>query len=114
MVGVPAAGRAARLLMSLLRVGTPEFWSIYEYLGIKSFGLWSQMGVWSQMGIIEEPRSVGTCSVLVVRNLFRKFYFRIIIGPRLRRLAGDVFVVPRFSNAVASIGATFKQTRTGE
>ena len=25
-----------------------------------------------------------------------KFYFRIIIGPRLRRLAGDVFVVPRF------------------
>ena len=57
MGGVPATGRTARLLMSLLRVGTPEFWSIYEYLGIKSFGLWSQMGVWSQMGIIEEPRS---------------------------------------------------------
>ena len=41
-----------------------------------------------------------------------KFYFRIIIGPRLRRLAGDVFVVPRFSDSVAPIGAAFKQTRT--
>ncbi len=63
---------------------------------------------------------LGTCTVqLYTRFRFSlkqniKFYFRIIIGPRLRRLAGDVFVVPRFSDSVAPIGAAFKQTRTRE
>ena len=66
---VPSAGRAARILMSLLRVGTPEFWSIYGYLGIKSSGQRAQKGSRAPMGEIPKPRSymhVPTVLVLVL------------------------------------------------
>ena len=59
--------------MSLLRVGTAEFWSIYGYLGIKSSGQRAQKGSRAPMGEIPKPRSVGipTEYRYVGRNSYR-------------------------------------------